>query len=327
MALGCFTLQLTTLHFPSCAFEHNVESQIWERLAGTATGLKKVYFTQQWRRLQKFEADGVCSGEWCGGRFGGGCHDVAEIVWTEECAGSAVPTGVDVEYFSGVRNLTTPTLSAAGLKEEKVPVNFDASGAGHAAADRNVRTPGPRPQSLVFLGSMDWMPNIDGATFFVEEIFPLVRQKFPNVTLTIVGRNPTPAIKQMADKVPGVCVTGTVDDVRPYLGEAEVMIVPLRVGGGTRIKIFEGMATGIPVVSTRIGAEGLPVSHGQNILLADAPVEFCRPNLRSYLIMPELRDRIGGNGLKMVKEKFGWAAATQLFSDLLRRNPLQRAKE
>ena len=109
-------------------------------------------------------------------------------------------------------------------------------------------------------------------------------------------------------------VTGTVDDVRPFLAAAEATIVPLRVGGGTRIKIFEAMATGIPVVSTRIGAEGLPLAHDRDILLADTPEEFAASVGRLFR-SADLRQQIGQAGLSLVREKFGWAASTAIFEN------------
>ena len=255
-------------------FQHNVESQIWERLFQNARGLKKIYFRQQWKRLEKFEGKTCAQADGVAAVSEEDCRLMRKLFGLKNLLG-AVPTGVDVEYFS--------------------------------AATRRAK----QPQSLVFLGSMDWMPNIDGAKFFVEEIFPLVRRKFPNSTLAMVGRNPPPQIKEL-EKTSGVQVTGTVADVRPYLGQAEVMIVPLRIGGGTRIKIFEGMASGIPVVSTTIGAEGLPVRSGENIFLADSPDEFAN-RICQLFEQAEWRTRLGKNGFALVKNEFSWEAATKLF--------------
>jgi glycosyltransferase involved in cell wall biosynthesis len=189
----------------------------------------------------------------------------------------AVPTGVDVAHFSAVK-------------------------------------PARKPRSLVFLGSMDWMPNIDSVHFFVAEIFPLLKAKFPETKFTIVGRNPPQSVRDLAARDANICVTGTVDDVRPFVAESEVMIVPLRIGGGTRIKIYEGMASAIPVVSTRIGAEGLPVSHGEQILLADSPEDFAREIGRLFE-QPQLRECIGQNGFEFVRDNFGWESVTKIFED------------
>ena len=263
------------LRVPTLLFQHNVESLIWKRTADTAAGLvRRVYFRDQWRRIRDFEAKACAA-------FDGVVtvsDDDAAILRDEFQLSNllgAVPTGVDTEHFQAVR--------------------------GKRAS-----------RSLVFLGSMDWMPNIDGILWFCENVFPLVKKEFPKTTLTIVGRNPTPAVRALTVNDPHVRVTGTVDDVRPYLAEAEVTIVPLRVGGGTRIKIFEAMATGIPVVSTRIGAEGLPLTHDREIVLGDSPDEFAT-GVTALLRSPETRERIGSAGLTLVREKFGWAASTDVF--------------
>jgi len=162
-----------------------------------------------------------------------------------------------------------------------------------------------KPHSLVFLGSMDWMPNIDACCHFVENIFPAIKKTFPNATLTILGRNPTQRIKDLQKIETGIFITGTVTDIRPHLAEAEVMIVPLRIGGGTRIKIYEGMATGIPIVSSTIGAEGLPVTDGENIFLADSPEDFARAIFKLFE-KAALRQKMGANGRALVQRHFSW---------------------
>ena len=108
---------------------------------------------------------------------------------------------------------------------------------------------------MIFTGSMDWLPNEDAMLFFCRDVLPLIRAAEPGVRLTIVGRTPTPAVRKLADDA-GIRVTGRVDDVRPYMKDAAVYVVPLRIGGGTRLKIFEAMAMGKAVVSTTVGAEG-----------------------------------------------------------------------
>ena len=153
-----------------------------------------------------------------------------------------VPTGVDTSYFA-------PEASPADSR------------------------------NLVFTGSMDWLPNEDAMVFFCREVLPLIRADEPGVTLSIVGRAPTPTVEKLADGH-GITVTGRVDDVRPYMRDAAVYIVPLRIGGGTRLKIFEAMAMGKAVVSTTVGAEGLPVTSGEHLLLADEPRTFARAVVR-----------------------------------------------
>ena len=126
---------------------------------------------------------------------------------------------------------------------------------------------------------MDWLPNEDGMLYFVRDILPLVRQAEPGATLSIIGRAPTPAVRKLAEQH-GVEVTGSVDDVRPHVAAGSVYVVPLRIGGGTRLKIFEAMGMGKAVVSTTIGAEGLPVTDGADIVIADEPAAFAAAVVR-----------------------------------------------
>jgi glycosyltransferase involved in cell wall biosynthesis len=191
----------------------------------------------------------------------------------------AVPTGVDADYFQ-------------------------------------VRGPVPPAADLVFVGSLDWAPNIDGIDWFQREVLPLILQRKPDCSVAIVGRKPPRAIQELSTRYPGIQVTGTVPDVRPWLWGSKVSIVPLRVGGGTRLKIFEAMAAGIPVVSTTIGAEGLGARDGDTIRIADTPESFagaCIALLDSAAERERLRDR----ALQMVTEQYSWEAVASAFDRLL----------
>ncbi|HEY6331599.1 MAG TPA: glycosyltransferase [Blastocatellia bacterium] len=128
---------------------------------------------------------------------------------------------------------------------------------------------------LVYVGSMDYHANEDAAVHFTREMWPALHQVCPQLRFTIVGRNPGPTVKAL-ERIPGIEVTGTVADVRPYYREAVAAVVPLRVGGGSRLKILEAMAAGVPVISTALGAEGLAVEDGCNILLAETGADFQR---------------------------------------------------
>ena len=142
--------------------------------------------------------------------------------------------------------------------------------------------------------------------FFCRDILPRIRAARPGVHLTIVGRSPTPAVTKLAADA-GVRVTGRVDDVRPYLAAATVSVVPLRIGGGTRLKIFEAMAMGTAVVSTRIGAEGLPIINGEHAWLADDPVEFADAVV-TLLGDGSRRARLERSARQLVVERFDWSA-------------------
>ena len=259
-------------------FQHNVESVIWERHAQSGrTPLHRSYFALQAKKMLRWEQ-----------RV---CRSVANVVAVSENDASLmksrfslsdvswVPTGVDTQYFE-----------RPGASERR----FD----------------------LVFVGSMDWMPNIDGIRWFLAEIYPLIRKAKPRCSLAIVGRNPANTIVEAA-KAHKVTVTGTVPDVRPYLWDSSISIVPLRIGGGTRLKIFEAMASGVPVVSTTIGAEGLPAENGRDICIGDTPEAFASECLR-LLNNQQLRDEIRESALRMVVRDFSWEQVTNRFEDAIR---------
>jgi glycosyltransferase involved in cell wall biosynthesis len=160
--------------------------------------------------------------------------------------------------------------------------------------------------TLLFPGVMDYRPNADAAIFFCREILPLVRSRIPDVKLVIAGHAPPPRVRQLAAGL-GVEVAGYVKDMVPYYSRAAVTVVPLRAGGGTRLKILESMALGRPVVSTTVGCEGLDVGPGRHILIADAPEEFAHCVTR-LLLDPVLRERIAGEARRLVEERYDWRA-------------------
>ena len=263
----------------SCVlFQHNVEAIIWKRHVENApTFAHRRYFEIQARRMDKFEGE-VCRAV----KSVIAVSDVDAKVMKENYGVSrvnAIPTGVDLDYFKPVGNM-------------------------------------PRSTDLVFIGSMDWMPNIDGAEWFVREILPLIRKRKPDCSVVLAGRTPTAAILDLAKADPLIRVTGTVPDVRPYLWGATASIVPLRIGGGTRLKIFESMAAGVPVVSTTIGAEGLPVEPETQILIADDPVSFAECCLQ-LIEDSSAREKIADAAQEMVAARFSWEAVSLEFERLL----------
>jgi sugar transferase (PEP-CTERM/EpsH1 system associated) len=158
---------------------------------------------------------------------------------------------------------------------------------------------------IVFVGSMDYHANIDGVVEFAREVWPSVKKRKPELNFTIVGRDPAPEVRELS-KIAGVEVTGTVDDVRPFYDQACAAIVPLKVGGGSRLKILEAMAAGVPVVSTGLGAEGLAVHDDENILIADTKEEM-QELLISLVDDRELQDRIVAGGRALVTDRYDWA--------------------
>jgi sugar transferase (PEP-CTERM/EpsH1 system associated) len=263
------------LQKPTVLFQHNVEAMIWERHAAVARNpVRRAYMREQCRRMHRFEAQ-QCD------RFD---HVVAvsEVDATEMRVRyrarpvSHIATGVDLDYF---------IPSATGWSSNN---------------------------ALVFVGSMDWMPNDDGILWFAADVFPHVRAMIPDATLNVVGRSPSAAMRQLASRVPGITVTGAVPDVRPHMIAAAVSIVPLRIGGGTRLKIYEAMAMGLPIVSTSIGAEGLPIAHGEHLLVADDA------RAQSAAVVQLLGDRtlarrLALNALSFVRENCSWDAVAEQF--------------
>ena len=157
---------------------------------------------------------------------------------------------------------------------------------------------------LIYIGSMDWYPNEDAVTFFADEVLPNIHEKLPNVQFSAVGGNPSPRVQTLAEN-PRILVTGRVPEIKPYFARATVFVVPLRIGSGTRLKILEALAMGKAVVSTTVGAEGLDLVDGEEILIADEPAAFAAAVLR-LLTDASLRRKIGENGRARVERDYDW---------------------
>lgn len=188
-----------------------------------------------------------------------------------------IPNGVDLEYFQ---------YSAAEGKQD----------------------------SVVFVGAMRYRPNADAAHWFVEQILPIIRVSVPDVTFTIVGADPPADLMALAD-CPNVSVTGTVADIRPWLQSAQVAVVPLRIGSGTRIKILEAFAASRPVVSTTIGATGIEVEHRTNLLLADDARGFAA-SVIELLTQPERAARLASNATSLVRKQYQWNSISSSLNDV-----------
>lgn len=159
---------------------------------------------------------------------------------------------------------------------------------------------------VLFVGSMDYYANVDGVLYLADRVWPVIHHELPSAVLTIVGRNPPEKVRKLGRRV-GIEVTGTVGNVRPYYDEAFVVVVPLRMGGGTRLKILEAMAAGVPVVSTTFGAEGLRIEPGIHLRLADTPADFCR-QIRKLRVDLQLWRRVSVAGRKLVETHYDWNA-------------------
>jgi sugar transferase (PEP-CTERM/EpsH1 system associated) len=180
------------------------------------------------------------------------------------------------------------------------------------------------PHRILFVGSMDYHANCDAVVDFVRQVWPLVRERRPELVFTIVGRDPSTAVRQLAS-IPGVEVTGTVDDVRPFYREAFAAVVPLKTGGGSRLKILESMAAGVPVISTRLGAEGLDVQDRENILIAETGPEF-RDAIAEIMDDHEMRQKLRKTGRALVSERYDWsklgASLSEVHATLITRRPV-----
>jgi sugar transferase (PEP-CTERM/EpsH1 system associated) len=266
---------------PSVLFQHNVEAMIWKRhYEVQKNALKKTYLYRQWRKMRAFEAR-MCPQFDCVVAVSREDREMMQHEYGVEAIYD-VPTGVDTTFFR-----------PSGETQRK-------------------------PENLVFTGSMDWLPNEDAIRYFTEQILPRIRQSAPGVTLTVVGRNPSPSLVELSKRDPSVVVTGRVDDVRPYMEAAAVYIVPLRIGGGTRLKIYEAMAMEKPIVSTSVGAEGLPVTDGEEILLADTPESFADAVV-GLLRQQDRAGEIGKRAAVKVREQFGWDAVADSFAAICER--------
>ena len=264
-------------------FQHNVETMIWRRRAQHASDpLRRWYFELQARRMFRFERQACRTAARVAAVSEQDARTMLELFDVTRV--SAIPTGVDIE------GLTPP-----------VP-------------------PPEKTIDLVFVGSMDWLPNVDGIEWFVRDVLPLIRRQRPGCSLAIVGRTPPPSIAALGQRDERIRVTGTVPDIRPLLWSAAVSIVPLRIGGGTRLKIYESMAGRVPVVSTTVGAEGLEVHHPDDIRLADSPEAFAAA-CSELLANAELRRRQAAAAWELVATRFSWEHVAGCFERILDEAP------
>jgi len=268
---------------PSVLFQHNVETEIWRRHVLTEPSkYKKLIYGVEFSKMMSYERRAVQQFQHV---IAVSAHDKRLMsAWVDASRITVVPTGVDLAQY-------------------------------------RPEPPAGDPQPLaMFVGAMDWEPNVGAVEYFCRDIWPRVTDEIPEARFRIVGRNPVWRVRALASD--SVEVTGRVPSVQEHLREAVVVVVPLLVGGGTRLKIYEAMAAGRAVVSTSVGAEGLDVHHGADILLADDATTF------ADAVMMLLRDR----GARAVYEQaaarqaaqFDWPQVAATFEDVLRRVALSQ---
>ena len=267
----------------SVLFTHNVEAEIFERHARVATGVWRLIWRDQARKMDAFERD-ACR------RFASviavSARDAAALERRFGLSGvETIDTGVDLDYF-----------------------RFSPPG----------EAPDPEPDggTVVFTGVMDSPANIDGVEFLMREVWPLIARRRPRARALVVGRNPAPSLQATArERGLPFEFTGFVEDIRPFVAGAHVSVIPLRVGSGTRIKAFEAMAMGRPVVSTRIGVEGLDIEAGRHFLAADDAEDFAEATVR-LLGDAGLRDGLARAARARLEERFSWVLVARQFEDI-----------
>jgi polysaccharide biosynthesis protein PslH len=248
---------------------HNVESLIWQRLgAAEQNRLKRWYISEQCRKYERFER----------GMFNRATRVVAV---SEE----------DAALMRDRFGITEPVVVDNGVDVER-----------YAALAHERR---PSAGQILFLGSLDWRPNVDAVEYLLDSIMPRIWSEEPNSRLCIVGRQPTPSLVRRACAEGRVELHADVPDVRPYLASSAVMAVPLRIGGGSRLKILEAAAAGLPVVSTSIGAEGLALNADRDLLIAD-DADGLADGLLQCLRLPEGAEIRARSALRIARQRYDW---------------------
>jgi glycosyltransferase involved in cell wall biosynthesis len=234
-----------------------------------------VYSLVQWRKLKRYEATVMRQ---CDAVVAVAEADRATLLGLAPAAAiGVVPNGVDTAYFSST-----------------------------AMANDRVGALAFRTPTLVFSGTLDFRPNVDAVIWFVREVLPRVHERRPDARLLVVGKRPAPALQRLADQG-ALLLTGELSDVRPYLAGASVYVVPMRIGGGVRLKLLEALALELPVVSTSMGAEGLAgLQAGEHCLLADDAAGFADATLR-LLEDPALGRQLGAAGRVLACQRYDWS--------------------
>jgi glycosyltransferase involved in cell wall biosynthesis len=265
----------------SVMFTHNVEAEIFERHVQRTTGIWRLVWADQSRKMARLEQQSLAR------------YDTVVAVSERDSdalakrygllAVEAIDTGVDLDFF------------------------------GMNPPDGE---PDPDGGTLVFTATMSWAANVDGIHFLLDEVFPLLMRARPRIKAVIIGRKPPAAL---ADKIRerglNVTLTGFVDDIRPWVAGANVYVIPLFVGSGTRIKAFEAMAMGRPVVSTTLGVEGLDVTDGENFVRADSADAFAEAIL-TLLGDASMRARIAASARQLVEGRFSWSRVARQFEQI-----------
>jgi glycosyltransferase involved in cell wall biosynthesis len=272
-------------HRPLVVFDDlNAEYQLQRRacltdLSRPARWHAALYSALQWQRLRRYEAH-VC----------------------QEAGAVIVVSPLDAALLRRIAPAARYVLIPNGVDTAAFPCRD---------------TPPASPPELLFTGTMDYRPNVDAMLWFGETILPLLRQARPALRCLVVGKAPDPRLRTLAAQQSGLVVTGLVPAVQPYLARAAVYVVPMRMGSGTRLKVLEAMAAGVPVVSTRLGMEGIAANAEQYALLAETPAAFARAVLR-LLDTPALAATLARRARTLAERRYDWAQLTPRLPALYR---------
>jgi glycosyltransferase involved in cell wall biosynthesis len=270
----------TAMGAASVMFTHNVEAEILERHAAQAQGWRRAVWQREARKMLAFEAATL--------------QAFTEVVAVSERDARALASRYNLGHVSRIDT---------GVDLDYYPYTAPRSALG---------APPGTPGTVVFAGAMDSRSNIDGIEFLLRDIWPLVLARRPATRMKIVGRNPPPGLVAEAARTQGWSFTGFVDDTRPHLREGDISAIPLRVGSGTRLKAFEAMAMGLPVVSTTLGVEGLGLEPGHDYAAADTAGAFADAIVR-LLNDPASRQRLAESGRALLEARYSWKVIGRQF--------------
>jgi glycosyltransferase involved in cell wall biosynthesis len=270
--------------------EYILQRRAWETdLQQPRRWIAAAYSLIQWRKLRRYERRLLRSADAVAAVSEVDAEALQRLVPDLEV--TVVPNGVDIEYYRPLPvELTVSAEEAASDEAWEMGVGLWAAGQGL--------------WDIVFTGKMDFRPNVDAVLWFAQEVLPLVRREVPEAHFWVVGQKPHPRLAALGDH-PGVTLTGWVEDVRPYISRAAVYAVPLRIGGGTRLKVLEAMAMGKAIVSTSLGCEGFDLVPGQELLMADAPADFAAAILRLFRDSAQ-RQRLGRAARRFAVSRYEW---------------------
>jgi glycosyltransferase involved in cell wall biosynthesis len=260
--------------------EHNACFQIFQRLARNAKNpLKRLFWEREWRLMRRYE-----------GRACAQFDHVITVTQTDQEILQELAAEYQTNFPAARRAPHFQTIPICNDSDTVPPIK-------------------PRPGSLniLHLGTMFWLPNVEGVLWFGREVYPQVKASLPAASLTIAGKNPPQQVKALPEQTEGIDVTGYVPDPLPVLEKAGAFIVPLLSGGGMRVKIIDAWRWGLPVISTSIGAEGIDYIDGENILIADTPADFAKA-VTCVLTDPALNLKLRENGRRWVKDHYDWQA-------------------